>query len=67
MFDAVVVAIAWQAGTGVEPLSRAFWIHQAVAAVASLLLLWAVATLARHGVRDRATKVIPFPRHSHRR
>jgi hypothetical protein len=62
MLDAVVVAVAWPAGAGVEALSRTFWIHQAVSAVASLLLVRWMAVLAGRQARDGKTKIIPFPR-----
>lgn len=64
MLDAVVVAVAWPAGAGVEALSRTFWIHQAVSAVASLVFLRWVAAVAGRSTRDCAAKVIPFPRRS---
>ena len=61
MLAAVVLAIAWPAAPGVEPLSRAFWIHQAVAAVGSLVFLRWVTSLARSHEGRGAHNVIRFP------
>jgi hypothetical protein len=60
MLEAVVVAVAWPAGAGVEALSRTFWIHQSVSAIATLLLLRWIATVAGRSTRDSSAKVIPF-------
>ena len=62
MLAAVVLAIAWPGAGGVEPFSRAFWIHQAVAAVGSLVFLRWVTSLAARAARGRAPNVIRFPR-----
>jgi hypothetical protein len=68
MMSAVLVAVAWPAEAGAEALSRTFWIHQAVSAVGTLLLLRWIATVAGRRTRESAGKVIPFrPSASHRR
>jgi hypothetical protein len=54
------LAIAWPAAPGVEPLSRAFWIHQGVSLAASLLfVVWVTRLAGRH---KPVSNVIQFPR-----
>lgn len=61
MLISAVLAVAWPASPGVEALSRAFWLHQAVSAAGSLVFLrWVVSLADRHARETR--KVIPFPR-----
>lgn len=63
MLEAMIVAIAWPgAAGGVEPLSRAFWIHQALAAAGSIVFLRWVRALADRCEVSEAPKVIRFPR-----
>jgi len=62
MLAAAILAIAWPGAGGVEPFSRAFWIHQVVSAVGSLVFVRWVASLAARHARDQAAKVIPFRR-----
>jgi hypothetical protein len=63
MLEAMIVAVAWPgAGGGVEPLGRAFWIHQALAAAGTIVFLRWVRALAERSEVSDAPKVIRFPR-----
>lgn len=62
MLEALNVAIAWPGAGGVEPLSRAFWIHQALAAVGTVVFLRWVRSLAERSEHSHPPRVIRFPR-----
>lgn len=63
MHAVLVLAITWPGAGSASPVgSPAFWAHQAVAALASLLFLRWVAWLAARRPRDQTARVLPFPR-----
>ena len=61
MLMTVVLAVAWPAGPGVEALSRAFWIHQAVAAVGTVVFVRWLTSVAARGPGSPPPNVIRFP------
>jgi len=62
MLGVVIIAIAWPGAGSVEPLSRAFWVHQALAAAGGILFLRWVRYLAERSDRTTGANVIRFPR-----
>jgi len=61
MLHKFVLAIAWSAAPTVEPFSRAFWIHQAMAAVMTLAFLRWLTVVADRRPRARPTNLLRFP------
>ena len=57
----LILAVAWPAAPGIEALSRAFWIQQAISAVGTLVFIRGVISLAARRSRARPTTLLRFP------